>query len=44
MVTSKEPQIFTDIDDRKLATFSFFGHLRYGEELSFYHITDEIQL
>lgn len=31
MDTSKEPQVSADIDDRKLPTFSFFGHLRYGE-------------
>ena len=28
---SKEPQVSADIDDCKLATFSFFGHLRCGE-------------
>lgn len=40
----KNPQVSADIDDHKLATFSFFSHLRCGEQLACYHITNEIQL
>jgi hypothetical protein len=41
---SKLPQVSANIDDRKLAAFSFFCHFRCGEGLALYHITDEMKL